>query len=245
MFEVDLRDVKKLEKDLKVLNKRAIPFATRATLNDAAFYTRQESLNQIRKELVLRNKFTEQSIRVDRAVGIDIKKQKSEVGSIAEYMKDQELGGTKSKEGSRGIPIPTSFAAGQGENTIPRTKLPTRSNKLQTIQLKKRNRRAKNSKQDLLFKVQDAVKTNNRYLFLKLGQKRKWGIYRVKGGSPNFKSGWPTGAQLKLVYSLGRDNVTIPKKPWLKPNVDKAQAKFPAFYQKALQFQLKRLGLFK
>lgn len=72
---------------LENVAKRAIPFATRATLNRAAFETRKLAQENVREQMVTRNKFSEQSIRVvQERRELNIRRQEAVVGSIADYM---------------------------------------------------------------------------------------------------------------------------------------------------------------
>ena len=127
MFAVDNRDIKKMERDIKTFAKDALPFATRKTVNDAAFQTQRIARVDVKNDMVNRNRFTVQSIQVDQARTLQISRQEAVVGSIADYMEDQEFGAVKSKSGKEGVAIATSYSAGQGENAQPRTRLPISS----------------------------------------------------------------------------------------------------------------------
>jgi hypothetical protein len=244
MFQINDKNIKKLERDLSEFAARALPFATRKTLNDTAFATQRIAKADVRNDLTLRNRFTEQSIQVQQERReLNIRRQQAIVGSIADYMEDQEFGATKTKGGKNGVAIPTSYAAGQ-EGQQPRTRLPRKANKLMNIRLRKfKGRRASNRKQQTLFKVQDAVTSGSRVVFLDLGKRQ--GIFRVVGGSRRFKRGWPKGARLKMLHDMTSQSVVIPRNPWLTPAVAEASRMLPAFYADALRFQLRRLGIFK
>lgn len=242
MFKINDREIIQLEKDLKTFAIRAFPFATKNTINKAAFHTRNLSMNHIEKNLILRNKWTKNSVKVTQSKTLYVKKQTAIVGSIADYMADQEFGTTKVKTGKQGVSIPTSYSAGQGE-AQPRTRLPRKANKMANIQLHgRRQRKAKTRKQQVLFTVQDAVESGNKYAFIDLGKRQ--GIFKIIGGRKGFKRGWPKGARLKMVHDLSKQTVTIPARPWLMPNVLKTIRHIPSFYKKALKFQLKRHNLF-
>jgi len=244
MFQIDDAKIQKLEKDLKFANEKALPFATRNTLNKAAFIARSISQSNIRSKMVTRNKWTEKSIQVERSNTLRISNQTASVGSTEAYMEDQEFGGSKVSRGREGTPIPTAYSAGQGRSSF-RSKLPRKANKLQNIALRKfRGRRPKNRKQEHLFKVQQAVKTGKRYYYHEFDNGTK-GIFRVIGGSRRIKRGWPSGAKIEMVYDMSRKSVRIPANPWLRPAVDKTIPHIQKIYQKSLEFQLKRLGLFK
>lgn len=234
MFEINDKQIKKLESDLKTFASQSLPFATRKTLNDAAFQTQRIAKADIERSMVLRNRFTLQSIRVDQARGLSIRQQAAIVGSTADYMADQEFGATETARGSQGVAIPTSYSAGQAENAQPRTRLPRKPNKLQNIRLKNRGSGSMTRKQRNLIAIQGAAESGNKFVFLNLGRTK--GIFRVVGGKRKPK--------IKMVYDLSRKSVRIPANPWLRPSYNEAARMVPAFYADALRFQLKRRGLF-
>jgi len=243
MFNFDDKDIRRLERDLDVFASRALPFATRETLNTTAFTTQDFARSVVKIQMTLRNKFTLQSIRVEKARGLRISTQESRAGSTADYMADQEFGATKVKESAEGLPIATSFAAGESENAQPRTKLPKPRNTLHNISLQKGRRKGKNRKQRNLIAVIDAVNSGKRFAFLRFNRTK--GIFRVVGGRKNPKKGGPKGAKLKMVHDLTEQSVTIPPNPWLQPAVDKVIPLVPEIYKNKLEFQLKRHRLFK
>lgn len=244
MFKIDDKDVDEFEAHLKTFGRRAFPFATKATLNSAAFKTRELAQKDIRVKMITRNKFTEKSVLVEQSRTLTVSRQSATVGSIADYMADQEFGATQRKKGEHGVALPTAYSAGQ-DGQQQRTKLPRKPNKLSNIRLRKGKNKVKNKKQELLLKVMDAVKTGKRYIFHDFGGGKSKGIFRVIGGSRSVKRGWPRGATIRMVYDLSKPSVTIPRNPWLKPAVNRTQVLMPDMYEKALRFQLKRLGLFK
>ena len=246
MITVDTKQFAELEKDLKVFHSRAFPFATKNTLNSAAFKAQEMARTNIRLDMINRNKFTERSVLVEQSKTLNVRRQSSVVGSTADYMEDQEFGGTKNKTGKEGVAIATSFSVGQGRQA-PRTKVsgPRSPNRLSNIRLRGRKRTTRNRKQALLFKIQGAVTTGKRFIFHDFGGGKKKGIFRVVGGSRNFKRGGPKGARLEMVHDMTEQLVVIPRNPWLKPAVDATQKLMPGMYRRAVTFQAKRLGLFK
>ena len=237
-----------METDLKFLKERAFPFATKSTINGAAFKTQEIARKRINRQFITRNRFTVQSIQVEQSRTLQVSRQAAFVGSIAKYMETQEFGGVVVKTGKHGVSIPTTVASGEGENAQPRRKLPTQANKLIGLQLRKRRRRPKgqpkNNKQALMFKAQDAVESGSRIFFhdFKNGVK---GIFRIKGGRKGFKRGWPKGAKLLMIYDLSKSGVVIPPKPWLLPSVKIVEKLIPSMYVDALKFQLNKHGLLK
>jgi len=230
MFGVDNRDIRELERDLKTFANRAYPYATRQTLNDTAFQAQRIAREDVRNDMVLRNRFTVQSIQVDQARTLAVSRQAATVGSIADYMEDQEFGATKAKPA-----IATSYSAGQGQDAQPRRRLPRKPNKLANIQLQNKRRRGSSRKQRNLIAIKDAAASGNKFVFLDLGRRK--GIFRVTGGKRNPK--------IRMVHDLSNQSVVIPKNPWLKPAFDESLRMLPAFYADALRFQLRRNGLFR
>lgn len=232
MFSVNDRQIKEFEKDLKVFAKRAYPFATRNTINSAAFAAQKTAKTIVKNSMIQRNSFTLRSIRVDPARGLDVRTQEAVVGSTADYMEDQEFGVTQKKTGKHGKAIPTSYAAGQG-NSRRRTKVPQKPNKLVNIRLRK-SRSKGNKKQRNLIAIKSAAKSKRKYVFLELSRRK--GLFRVLGGKRK--------PRIRMVHDLTHKSVRIPPNPWLIPAVIATQKKIPGIYKKSLQFQLRRLGLF-
>ena len=141
MFTANDKDLKQLEKDLKTFADRAFPFATKNTLNKAAFTAQKIARKDVSVKMVERNRFTQQSIQVEQTRTLNVRQQRSTVGSIADYMEDQEFGAVKRKKGSEGVSIPTGYSAGQ-QGQQPRTRVPRKANKLASIRLSKKGSRA-------------------------------------------------------------------------------------------------------
>jgi len=243
MFKFDDKEIQRYEREIKAYAHKAFPFVTKNTLNKAAFRTQKIARKDVRVKMVLRNNFTERSIQVNKVEGLNVRTQKSSVGSTLDYMLDQEFGTVITKTGSRGVSIPTGFSAGQ-QGSQPRTRLPRLRNTMRRIRLKGKNKRmGKTRKQRLLRSVQEAVNTGNRFVFLDLG--RRQGIFKVVGGRKGVKRGWPKNAQLKMVHDMTSQSVTIPKNPWLEPAWRHGIIGIPDDYKDALLFQINRFGLFK
>jgi len=233
MFTMQSTELKRLERFLVATRSRAFPFATKATLNSAAFDTRKRTVKNIGDKLVERNKFTRNSIRVEKTTTLIIEKQESRAGSIAPYFPTTEEGGVKRKKSKRGIPIPTTTATGEAEDAQPRTRLPKGANKLSRIQLRHKRYKAKNRRQRNIIAIREAQKTKRRYIYLDLG--RRQGIFRVGGGKRNPK--------IKMVYDLSSKSVVIPPHPTLQPAYEQTKKRLPIIYARAVRFQLKRAGL--
>lgn len=225
MFDIDTRQLHRLEARLERLNSRGLPYATRQTMNDLAFESRAVARAELPTRMVLRNKHAINSIQVTKATSLNISQQSAHVGSTADYMATQETGGIKTKQGGAAVAIPTTIAAGQGRNAKPRTRLPRAALKMGAIHLKRitASRNAKNRKQRNAI----AMATSDKYVFLDLGRRK--GIFRKdKGGG------------VTMLHDLTRASVQIPKNEWLKPATEAAERKLTGFYKRALEFQLRR-----
>jgi CRISPR/Cas system-associated protein Cas7 (RAMP superfamily) len=66
----------------------------RATLNDLAFDTRTKAQENIRDSFILRNKFTERRVVVEKARQFKISQMEARTGHTHNYMKTQEQSGT-------------------------------------------------------------------------------------------------------------------------------------------------------
>lgn len=241
MFRIDDSQVKRLERDLLTFAHKAYPFATKETLNGMAFQGQKLARANVKNQMITRNRWTEGSIKVEKSKTLILSQQASMLGSVEEYMRDQEFGAFQAKTGKEGVSIPTSFSSGEGENAQPRMKMPTTRHRMRNIRLSGKGRRTpKTRKQAVLFRVQDAVTSGRRLTFLDLGKRQ--GIFRVVGGSKKFKRGWPDGARLRMVYDMTHQSVFIPRNSWLEP-ASKAVDPRP-IYLEAMRFQARRHGLF-
>ena len=230
MFKFDDRDVRRLERTLEKIKDRAIPFATKSTLNSAAFLAQKIWRADVASTMTLRNKFTQQSMRVVTTRTLNVRQQAAIVGSIADYMETQEFGGTKTKKGKEGVSLTTGYAAGQ-QGQQPRTRLARKANSLRTIQLKSRGRKGATRGQRNLIAVKQAAGSNNKFIFMDLGRRK--GLFKVIGGKRN--------PRVKMVHDLTKQSVRIPANKSLTRSVDKTNPALPALYAEALRFQLKRL----
>lgn len=229
MLEIDNKQVDQYVADLKTFAARAYPFATKATVNKAAFETRKGYQGRMRAELTLRNKWSEQSVRVTQAKALNVSRQEATVGSTADYMATTEFGGTVRGSGKY-KPIATSYAAGQAQGARPRTRLPRKPNKLSNIQLKRRGPGGANRKARNAAAIQEAAASGNKYVYLDLG--RRQGIFRVLGGKRK--------PYIRMIWDLSRRMVRVPARPLLLPATMEQKAKLPQYYGEAALFQLKR-----
>jgi hypothetical protein len=232
---IDDEQIKQYESDLKTFADRAYPFATKNTLNQAAFSAREGYVANARGSMQLRNKFTERSMRVEPVRGLNVNMQRAIVGSTADYMEVQEFGGIKRKGGKTGVPIATSVASGEGEGVQPRRRMVPRSRRLGNIALRNKRVKALSKKRKNFIKVKETAKSGRKFVFL--DHEKHPGIYRITGGVRR--------PQVKLVWDMSKESVVIPRNPMLAPAVKDAERVMPFLYQESLEFQMKRQGLFK
>jgi phage gpG-like protein len=235
MIRIDMRQIDRLERDLATLSRTALPVANRSALTSGAFAAQKAAREIIGARMTLRNRYTLQSIQVDKATGSQIAQQVAVVGSVAAYMATQEFGGVKGKKGSEGVAIATSYAAGQGEGVKPRTRLPRAGNKLAAIKLMGGNIRATSKAQRNAIAVRMAARSGIKFVYLEL-QRRK-GLFRVVGGQRK--------PAVRMVHDLSHSSVRIPRSAWLEPAAATARERMPELYHEALIYQVDRLKLFK
>ena len=244
MITANTDELKQFESDLKTFAARAYPFATKSTLNSAAFDARRRYVENAKDSMTLRNKFTASSVRVDQARTLNVGRQSATVGSIAPYMDEQEFGGVKRAKGKKGVPLATSVASGEGEGVQPRRRLPTAPNRLARIKFGKVGKKKfKSRRQEIFVKTLMAVRSGKRYLYLDTNNKQA--IYRIKGRGRLDKRGRITGIQMRMVYDLSHKTIRIPRNPMLDPAVKATERIMPELYREALIFQLRRQNLFR
>jgi hypothetical protein len=235
MIDIDTKNIKRLQKDLKLFARKLYPRIQGATLNKAAFETREKYQRGARRKFTLRNKFTERSIQVDKVRGFNPRAQEATVGSTADYMLDQEFGKTLTKTGKKGVDIPTSVASGEGESARPRRKVVRRANRRGSIKLQRQRIKARSKNQYIVASIKMAAKRGGRNKFLYLPFDRHPGIYKVTGGKKR--------SRIQLIHDFSKQSVVIqPRRP-LKQAVDAVTPKVPGFFIKQARFQLKRAGL--
>lgn len=243
-IKMDKKPLKELEKDLKIFARRSLPYAARDAINKTGWEARKKAQNKISAEFTERNRWTRGSVLVAPTRTLRIDQMSVEVGSVEDYMETQEMGGTKRSRTGQSVAVPTGYAAGQ-EGSEPRTRLPRRPNRVRNIQLTRYRIRGGSPKQRLLAAVNMAVRERKRFLYLERSKHGvKNGMYRVVGGRYR-GSGWPRGAKLKMVASLDKASVRIPKSPWLRPSADSAMRSLPHHYARALIFQFRRQRIFQ
>lgn len=233
VISIDAGDARHLAEELRSLAKGGIKYAVRNTLNDLAFEARKRWETEMKEQFVLRNRWTVGSIRVERARGTIVEAMESRVGSLADYMRLQESGGTKSG-GAKGVRVPTPVAAGQGAGTRPRTKPVRGPNRMNAIQLAKvRQRTGASRKQQIAAAVRQTAASGRRFLFLDSDQDRQ-GMYKLVGSR--------TKPRLQLVWDMSSNSVRVPSTATLSDATAKTLRQTERFAVRRLREQLTRAG---
>lgn len=225
-----MKGLRKLEKDLETFAKRALPFAVRNGLNDTAFAARKEWVGQVGKVFTLRNKWTEKSLRVEKAAGRNLETMQAKVGSTLDYMAEREQGGTQATRGKHGVPLPTSGAAGQGKRRVPRTRAVQRKNYLAAFSVQKKPVRGGRQRRNAAA-IAMAARAGGGVVFLDLGKTR--GLFRVEGR----KGG---GLRVRMIYDLSRRTVRTKPYPTLAATLSALTPRLPAIQAEALLAELRR-----
>lgn len=220
-------DAKKALKDLRQFREKAIPYATRNALNRSAFHARAEWQVEVRGAFTLRNKYTESSIRVERATGKDTRGMIAKVGSVAAYMDEQELGATVRARGKH-KPIPGPVAAGL-QPGAKRTKLVRAGNKLSALHVSRPV--GKSSKQRNAVALAMARRKGQKVALLE----------RPKGGKALFRlTGGRKKVQTRLLWDLSRGSVRVKPTPTLQRTLARIQPRLAEIHRDAVVEQLKR-----
>lgn len=227
-ISVEWRNLKKYERELETFAKKAVPYAIKQTVNDAAFALQTEWRGEIKRTLVTRNQYTVGAVRVEQARGLNVRTMEARTGSIAHYAERTEQGGTVRGGGRHGKAVPTAVASGQAMGANPITRLPTRRNK--TFAIVRPGGKAKSVKARNAAAIRRAAAQGGGVVRLIKGNKQ--GLFRVGGGKRRIK--------VKMLWDLSRKSVKTAPHPTLAPALKRVQKQMPSIMKKNLLFQLKR-----
>ncbi len=234
LLKVDLRDWKNLEAELTTFKLKALPFAIRDSLNAQAFLARKVWQARIKRKLTLRNKWTLSGVRVEKTgKTLSVRTMQSKVGHLEPYMREQEYGTTHQSKGKHGVPIASSYAAGQAMGTQPRKRLVRRPNKIGSIRLTNRPKHSKRYVRNIIA-ARRAARSGSKYVYLNLSKSK--GLFKVIGGRKRPK--------LRMVADLSRKSVKVPPHPTLGPSVKIVRRSADSIYRVALLKQVRRHRLF-
>lgn len=245
IISVDVRGADRFAKDLQTFAQKAVPHAMRNTLNSAAFEVRGKYVAEAKSKLTLRNTFTARSIRVDKATGNRPHMMEARVGSTAPYMDDVEQGVTETSKGKHGLPIPTTFAAGQSAGK--RTRAVRRGNYLSAIKLNSKPVSGSPKRKNAAA-LRMAKESGGGFAFLNTGKFK--GVFKVDAVAQGKRQHGPvreSGAfrfKLKPIYDLSHKTATTRALPLLEGAVIEVKRVMPVLITKAVLEQLKRNKVF-
>lgn len=218
-----------------LLQTSALREAVRYTLNEMAVQTWKLSKRGLSTHFTLRNTWTARSLAFDKVPtnvnNIDM--MRSHAGSRMEYLEEQEEGIRKTARGAHGVPIPTTYAAGQ-KGAKRRTKRVARRFYLSRLRVaqgvyKDVQQYARTRRQHLAVMIYKAHKLSKRVIYWESLRGRK-GLYLIEGHG------------LHMIYNLAERHITSRARPWLSTPTNQVSLMFRKIYGKALRFQLHKLS---
>jgi hypothetical protein len=231
--KVDVGDFGDLSKMLGKLAKRGIPYAARNAVNGCAFEARKAWLGRSSSDLVLRNTFTQRSMRIDKATGTKVEGMKAELGSTSPYMGTQEEGGDVGPRSGAHRPIPTTSSAGQGLKRRPRTR-PVQGKNLQSaLTVGSRPQGSNRRYRNMLAVV--AAAAGNGIAYLDLGKRK--GLFRVVGLKRRIK--------ITMLWDLSRPRVHLKGTHTLEKALVDAAPRMRKVTHAAIEDQVKRAVMSK
>jgi hypothetical protein len=231
-IKVELKGFGRLTDDLEKFAKRAIPYAIRDTLNGSAFALQKEWRSDVKRSFTLRNRFTEQAIRVDKASGTQVSAMEAKTGTIAPYMPDQESGGTVKGKGKHKA-IPTAVAAGQGQGAK-RTRMVRAGLRLQAVQVEQIPQKYGKRRQNALA-IAVALRKGQKHVMLNRTKGNGRAIFEVKGGTKGRK-----GVRVRMLWNMSRSSVHVDREPTLQRSIGASERTFEQVQYNAMITQLKR-----
>lgn len=223
-MSVDVKDLQKLAQQLQDFRSKAVRYAARNGCTEMAFQARSVWVDQIQQKMVLRNRWTTGSLRVEKAKLGPLDATQSKVGSIAPYMAAQEEGASRQTKGHRAIP--TSAAAGQ-KGAKPRTKLVRRPNQLRAIQLAARATSGTRAQRNAI-SLRQAIAAGKKFAFFDLPSGR--GLFAIRGTKR---------PKVDMIWSLRASSPKVPKNPTLGPTVTIVEQRGTKIFYDALVHQAK------
>lgn len=229
-IEVKLQGLEKFQRDLETYRKRAIPYAARDGLNGCAFALMREWRREVKSTFTLRNQYTERSIRVERAQGLNLRTMVAITGSVAPYMGDQEQGAVIRGKGKHKA-IPGPAAAGQAPGGK-RTRTVRAINRLSAIHVLHVNATRYGRRRQNAVAIAVALRKGQRHVLLN----------RRRGGGRGLFSVWGTrrGVRTRLLWDVSRASVRVDPHPTLQRSLDRSRAVFTGILSNAYLAQLRR-----
>jgi len=228
-IKVDTSDWNRLYNELEKF-KKAQAYAQRNALNACAFEAQKAWRSEVSRTFTNRTPFTERSIRVDKAAGLDVRTMQSVVGSVAPYMGDQERGAEVHGRGKhKAIPAPV---AGGGAGAGPRPRVVSARYRLSAIKTADPKVGRFGRKQRNAIAMANAVRSGNRFALLARPRGGR-GLFEVKRvGRRKFTA--------RLIWNVGRGSVHVRPEPTMHRAVEHSMGAFRRLTEAALIDQLRR-----
>lgn len=228
---IDTSDFKRLHAELEKFRQKALPHAQRNALNGCAFELQKSWRSEVRGAFINRNQFTERSIRVDQARGIDTRSMRAVTGSIADYMDEQEEGATIHGKGARKA-IPSAYAGGGKPGGGIRPRVVRSAFRLSGIGVNHSGLKGYGRRRQNAIAIAIAVRKGERFALLNRAKAGGKGIFEVRGLKKR--------ASVKLVWDFSRGSVHIKPEPTMHRAVAVSSSRFQSIVHAALLEQLKR-----
>lgn len=234
-MQINTTELKQFELKLMRQAPIGLKIAQRETMNDLAFKNRKLAVDQINKTFTTRNAWTTsgKNLNVTRATRNN---NYAEVGSLLNYMAQQEDGFTQKADRNTGsVAIATPVASGErtggAVGKTLRKKAVRKPNRKNMMKQPSNKMKAVPRRQRNAALIQEAIKTKRRYI--EIERNGETNIFKVTGTKKKYK--------LNRMYKTEHKNLIIKPHPWLAPSTKETYKSVDAMYKKRLDFQVKRM----
>lgn len=203
----------KLNKKLKNIMNKGIPLAAANTLDNMAFESRKESIDQFKKDHIIRSNWTQRGMLFQKTKrGIPIMKMESKSGNTRDYALELEEGATI-KANKQFLPVPALGA--RSGNKRKRISARFKMNRLSNLRRMPQIAGSPNRKFAAMLNL--ARKENDFGPFLVTkddagGERLPVGIFTLAGYGRKKRG----GGTIKMIRKL-KKSVRVPSNPFIKP----------------------------
>lgn len=227
--KLDRSKLDRFANDMATFQNKAARKATAAALTRTAKGAKLLAGKSMRKQMTLRNNFSEGSLRATFTTpSRPIASQFTKAGSISPYLAAQEAGGAlpSTKSGRR---ITTSEGSREGPTAYPRKKLARGVRKTKNIRIMKPIGTKHRSKRiNAAINVIVARKRRERFVYLDFGNDHK-GLFDV------------SGRKIVMVHRIMRRRLRLKPNKWFGPAVAKSRRIAPSVFKAELE-RMARMG---
>jgi len=219
-------------RDLKKFRESAVPYAIRDSLNVSAHACSMLWDDEMGNKFTLRNKFTQRSIRVVHAKGLDTRRMIAICGSVSPYLDTQEIGGTvKGEHGFQAIPGPVAAGIGAGGKRTKRVRQGRYTQKIHVLRVVQFPTRAQTNAVALAMAKRKGLQ------FAKLQRPNGGtGLYLIGGGTGKKRRRYTA----RLLWDTSKSSVRISPHATLQPALARMPKVCDAIYENALKAQCRR-----